>query len=539
MHGRGMGARSYCIKPAFVLNVNDQCQFAACDAQGSIHYFETGYSTALSDSRLIWRAGHRANVNGQLYLSGAMTWQFDGLNVVENGFLHTPGCNDTDVNTDGGATNSFIAQGTSGGTGLTILGDYRYRIYYEYTDYLNRRVQSGFPYDFGWDLTGSNNQITITIPTLQWTRRGGDSVRIAVYRTVAGGTEFFRVDSVRNNPSAASVTVIDAIQDSVLTNNEFDYQNSGELDNRPFPPTYAMASAQDRLFGVSAEQPRRVIYSKPLDGDGAIEFNDNLYIEFPEALTAIATFGSTVYAFAESTVYAFSGEGPDAAGATGGFSAPTVVARNVGCELPFDVGETPIGVVFVGDQGVWLANPDGGVKFIGDVITREGATSVTALRVRSIIALPDTSRVRIIARDISSSVCLDWDYEFNQWSAHTFAETTLADAALVNGAYYIVNRSTGIHKFTSRPDTAVFTDNGTAVAMVAKTAWIRPTGSTIANSHATHGYLLGRDCGHGHSVTIEVARDYDETFTTVGTFAATLFPQIRFKLPCKLIAFLD
>jgi hypothetical protein len=497
--------------------------FAACDASGAIHFVKFGYNSNLP----FYNASHHsANVGGSLYLGGAMTWEFDGANLCENGFLNTPG----------------PPTAVTGGSGFLTSGQtYTYRFYYEYTDLLNRRVQSAFPYSYTVTLGGSDTDVTFTIPTLQWTRRTGAGVRIAVYRNYydadAGtmSTTLHRIDSARNNPSAATITVVDTVSDVAVSDNEVDYQAQDELDNLPFPATLGMASAQDRLFGISAENPRRIVYSKPLDGDGSVEFNDALYVEFPEALTALAVRGDTVFAFSESTVYAFAGEGPDITGETGSFSPPIVVARNVGVKNPKAVCEIPSGILFVGDQGMWLIGKDG-INSVGDVLSKEDATSIPQLQVRSINVLPDTSRVRIVGSNAAGTNCiLDWDYEFREWSRHELADTDrFVGATVVGGVYYLAqysNSTSGVFKFTSRTDTATFTDAGTGVAVQLKTVWIRPTGSTLANNRATHGYLLGRDMGHGHTVTVEVAYDYDETFTTVGTFAATGFPQIRFRLP--------
>jgi hypothetical protein len=524
MRGTGIGARAFCIKP--IGSSSPIGRFSASDVQGSIIYYEMG-SSGGGDTLLRYRNNHDANVQGHLYLGGAMSWQFDGVQAVENGFLHTPGMT--------GVSTPYVSQSTSGS--LTQTGVYRYRIYYEYTDYLNRRAQSGFAYDFVVTLTGVNDDVTLTIPTLQWTRRTGDGVRIAVYRTEASGTVYYRIDSVRNNPSAASVTVLDTLADTAITDNELDYQSAGELDNVPFPATRAMAAAQDRLFGISAEQPTRVIYSKPLDGDGAAEFNEALYVEFPETLNAIATRGSTIYVFSESTVYAFAGEGPDITGSSGAFSSPIVVVNNAGCKLPRAVAEMPLGVLFVGDQGVWLLS-DEGPRQVGDVLSRASTTSIPYLNTIGIHVLPDTNRVRILATNSSNTtVCLDWDYEFNQWSNHVFDFITDGyypiGVVLCNGKYYIRDSGGDFNEFISRVDGGAFTDEAgsTAIALILKTAWIRPTGSALANCRATHGYILGADSGSGHSVTVEVAYDYSESFTTVGTFAATGFPQIRFRLP--------
>jgi hypothetical protein len=532
MRGTAFGARTYLIKNYDQSHGNSsRVELAACDYSGAVHYYEVG-QTGTTDELFRRSLNNNANVQGNLYLNGAMTWTFDGHSVVESGFLHTPGMT--------GATSAYVTQATAGS--LTQTQDYRYRVYYEYTDHLNRRAQSGFAYEFEVTLTGANDEIQLTIPTLQWTRREGDGVRIAVYRTSStlntdgvtrdvDLTTFYRVDSVRNNPAAASVTVVDTISDDALLDNELDYQSSGELDNVPFPPCFALTAAQDRLFAIKAEDSTRVVFSKPLDGDGTVEFNEALEVPFSEPLRALAAFGSTIYAFSETTTYAFSGEGPDATGTAGSFSTPVIVARNVGVSNPQSVGETPLGILAVNDNGVWMIG-EGGAKSIGDVLTRDSSTSIPFQSVRGIHNLPDSSRVRIIGRAYSggTSVCLDWDYEFNQWVEQSFAETTVRGAVVVGGAYYLAGSSL-VHRFYSRVDGAGFTDNGTAVAMVLKTAWIRPTGSTLANNRATHGYLLGKDIGSGHSVTVEVAYDYDETFTTVGTFAATNFPQIRFRMP--------
>lgn len=499
-------------------------QYAAPTNDGQIKRVKYDLSTA--DATFAYGAYNGVQFGNALYLSGPMTWEFDGSELRENGFLVFPSMQDT-----GGY--SFLTASNGAGS-LTVSSTYKYRIYYEYYDYRGRRAQSAFPFELSVDLGATDDTVDIVVPTLQWTRRDAGAVNIAVYRTLANGTTFYRVDEAPNVTSAVSITIVDTLADSSLADNELDYQSAGELDNLPFPAVTAFAASQERLFGVEASDPRKVVYSKLPDGDGALEWNDGLYLEFPENIAAISTVGGVLQAFSPNTCYSVAGDGPDNTGSSGAFSPPLQTATNLGAANARAVGQTPLGTVFASARGVWLLDVQGTPKFIGDGLSHwSGELSDQVFT--SILPVPGTSRIRLIAHQSSSNRVLDWDYEFNIWTTHTFPATAYIGATSIGNRYYCVLSSTGVVNYQdSRVDngsSAAFTDNGTGIAIVAKVGWIRPTGSTHANSRATHGYLLGEDLGHGHSVTVEVAYDYDETFTTVGTFAATDFPHIRFRLP--------
>ncbi len=491
-------------------------QFSAPTNNGRIKRVK--YAASVSETKLSYGAYSRANLGERAYLGGPMTWEFDGVELRENGFCVFPSM---------ASSADWVTQGTSGS--LTQLATYRYRIYYEYDDYFGNRVQSAFPFDFEVTLTGSNDDVSIVVPTLHWTRRAAANVQIAVYRTEAFGAIFYRIDEVANDTTANSVTVQDTLSDANLRNNELDYQTQGELDNLPFPACVAMCAGQERVFGIDGSDRKHVVFSKLRDGDGGLEWNDGLYIEFPEELTALGVLGNQVYGFSKSAVYAVSGEGPDNTGTVGAFSAPAKITHNLGCYNQRALGETPLGLVFVGDRGIWLVSGEG-VRYISDNLSNDSAhgDDLVGQPFASIVCIPGSSRVRFSPYFYSSSGRhLEWDYEFNQWSTHVYPHHDVADAVSVEGYYYHLRGSTGVaYKHSS----LTYTDDGTAITMYLETAHIRPSGSAIANSKATHGYLLGNDIEDGHSLTIQVARD-NEDWVTVDTPACSEFPLIRFRLP--------
>jgi hypothetical protein len=128
--------------------------FSCCDSYGGVRQVRYD-ATTLTSLGFATKQQARANVGGNLFLGGPLTWEFDGTELYENGFLATPGM---------ASSTPWVTQGTAGN--LTQTGVYKYRFYYEYTDALNRRTQSAFPFEFSVTLTGSNDDLTIVIPTL-------------------------------------------------------------------------------------------------------------------------------------------------------------------------------------------------------------------------------------------------------------------------------------------------------------------------------------------------------------------------------------
>jgi hypothetical protein len=468
----------------------------------------TAYTSVVSDAgihQVVYSSGANhgyssAEFNGSTYWGGAMLWECNGTNIHEQGFLLSPNL----------ITSSHFTHGTTGS--LTQLATYSYYIVYESENDRGQRVQS-FGNVVTRTLTGSDDSIVITIPSLGFTRRS--SVTMVVYRTLANGSIFYREGTATNSATAPTVSYSSLLSDDDISSNEIASVSQGEIENAPAPSLRCLTAGTDRLWGISNENRRRAYYTKLVDNDGGVETNDGYYNEFPSDLIGLGLQGGTTYALTSDAVYAVSGEGPDNTGSGGSFSSPVRIALGVGCSDPRTVVETPKGLAFLSNKGFWLIGPEG-LRSIGDGVEDYWTQTFT-----SAVVLPGTNRVRWTT---SSGRSLDWDYEFDQWSTHT--SLTGVGSVTLGGSFYRVSSAGQVYK-----ETTPYTDGGSSILIVAKTAWIRPTGSAHANSRATHGYLLGRDCGDGHSVTIEVAYDYDDTFTTVGTFAATSFPHIRFRLP--------
>src|SRR5262249_7110632 len=134
----------------------------------------------------------RMQASNTLYFAGAAMFEFDGTFGVEHGTLLYP-------------ENVTTAQ--SAGGSLTTLATYSYRVYYEV---LNAQgvVWRSTALPFNITLTGTNQTVTVTAPTLAHTQRKASSgasdtvVSIVVYRTQANPSAtpvYYRV----SNPSPA------------------------------------------------------------------------------------------------------------------------------------------------------------------------------------------------------------------------------------------------------------------------------------------------------------------------------------------------
>lgn len=492
---------------------------------------KVSYST--SDPRLP-RYSHK-NV---LYIGSGFLWQYDGRAPTESGFLLYP------------EKNTAVASNGSGT--LTSSSSYSYAAYWEWWDALGNREMSAASEVFTVALGATDDTVTLTFHTLPFTWKQGtrDAPNLALYRSAADGTTRYRVSSfnpastaisaagyyVANVATSDTVTYEDRMPDSTLTSRELDPFNPNDaglqqLDNiAPPAPNYIHAT-QDRFWVVSAENPRRVYYSKLPQAETAIEFNDGLYLEFDEEIMAVAdTIGRPVF-FSADHVYVIDGEGPDNNG-VGAYSRVEQLPVDVGCYVPDTLVETPRGWMFLSKKGFRLlttglqVDPNFGNE--PDTYRSQTFTGATVM--------PDANAVRFLT---SSGRTLSYDYERDQWS--TFTGVTGVSSVTWDGVYCYVTSAGQVAKEAS----GTYTDNGTNIAQLVETSWIKPGG--VQGFARLQRVLLLASWKSSHTLTVEVAYDfedaYSETFTvtpTAAVIAGTLAYQIRHRLQrqkCNAIKF--
>jgi hypothetical protein len=473
------------------------------------------------------------DARGVLLLGSGLTWQYDGSRVTEVGFLCPPV--------------KLTAVPSNGAGTLTVSSVYTYAAYWEWFDALGNREFSTSLGAFTVTTGATDDTVTITFEALPLTHKqvvtlgtaaGGTHPVLALYRTEANGTVRYRVSSqnpsaaggayLANDPTASLLTFVDTFPDSSITSNEIDPYNPSSagllpIDAVPPPGLRALHQTQDRVWGVSRENTRRVYYTKLPQPETSVEWSDSLYIDFPEDITGIAdVLGRPVF-FSADHIYVVDGEGPDNLG-TGTYSRVEQLPADVGLYQPETLVETPHGWMFLSRKGFRLLTqglqvpPNFGNEvnaYIGQAFT--GATLIS-----------DANCVRFLT---SSGSTLHYDYERGQWSR--FTAYTGVSSCIWKGTYCIVTSGATVRQET--PGLYTQGVGGANIAQVWETSWIRL--DRLQGFWRAQWMAILGNWKSTHTCTVEVAYDdvdtYVETFTitpTAGTVAGTASYQNRHRL---------
>lgn len=423
---------------------------------------------------------------GCLVTGGAMAPFFDGQQVVEQGFLRPPTIELTTVVAGlGSIEGADIAPG--------IHNVYLYRTCYEWQDQRGswHVSEPSPPVAVSVSLADTLAKVTLRIAHLVATRRGdvpwvgGRNARVAVFRTLKNNPDasgllgpYYRL----TDPNGANLpnyrgqnfqTFEDTYSDAQLLALGFGtlYTDGGVLPNRLAPSLLAVTTWQNRVWGISGEDPRQVVYSKELVPGEAPGFNPSeLFVQIEEDATALAVAGASLLIFSRSRIYALSGLGPAITGAGADWRGPTVVSEAVGCVDARSVVDFPGGVVFLAEQGFHLLpSPQATPVFLG-------APVLQTVRDYPVCrgAAHDEAGGRLLwtmARTSGQSFTLAFDYLRGAWMAWTPGGTSSTrypgPLCVLDGAHWYGNGAKVL-----RQDT-VPTDDGAYVPWRLTLPWAR------------------------------------------------------------------
>ncbi len=453
----------------------------ALDAEGTNAVFShQGIKHAVIDSAS--KVNH-AEAGNTAYISGSMLWAYDGAGLAEANLLMYP-----DV-IGGTATGTMFAESNSSGT-LTAVNQYSYRVYYVVHRANGERVRSA-ALTASFTLTGANDTLTLTIPTLAHTRyrddysatylpeeRHGDVV-IEVYRTIGNDTTglYYKVSGndpavvtgnnrfVYNDPTATTVEFIDWLPDTgatAITQYEVDYLSRGEIEHISTPGPALVAAVGDRLFVAGGGVPANTIrYSKLRFVGEPAEFSDLLVIDdVPEVggdITALSYINESLVAFKEHGVVTILGPGADNTGSSGGFTSQAVTS-DLGCTGTTAV--MPQGVMFHSPKGVHLLDQSFAISYIGSPVELYNSQTYT-----SALVIPGTNQVVFYTTD---SRTIMYDYVFGQWS--TWTGNAATDAVVWNDTVAWLRSADSLVLYRS---STVYTDGGASVVLKMRTAPVR------------------------------------------------------------------
>lgn len=463
---------------------------------------------------------------GCTYFAGGVMQQYDGVGTTEVNFTSF-------VNSQHRVT---LTPATIAGAHLTVLKEYSYR----FTPmWVNAQGQRELGTDGGSKnitLTGTDNQVTVTLDAVPWTRKSAITKRpyfaIGVWRCVdpTGNDQFNLVGTVENNPTADTLTFVDTMTDAVAATQEFLYMGSSqpgdELDNLPPPAHSLIAAGNGRVFVAGlADDPNLVMYSKLRSHGEALAFNDALTIVIPQAdgaITALAVFAEYLIIFCERGIYRVNGSGLSNTGTSGGFTEPVRVMTDGGTVNWRGVVVTPMGVMYRGVKGIMLLTPGFTTEYIGAPVEPLLLSSATMI---SATLVPARQQVRFT----TDACTLVYDYYHSQW--YKFSHTLSPGAAVVWNDVHTGPSSSMVYE-----DPAVWTDEGTNYQVTITLGWMHGSALPSDISIRTLG-LVGQSLDQ-HYLGIMIFKDQSTTANQAidRTIAAAGVLQKQFRVKEQVVS---
>lgn len=441
---------------------------------------------------------YSSEIGGSLHLTGGQLWQYDGTTPVEHGFHVYP---------------EGVSLAKSNSTGTIANGTYYYICTYEWTDAAGNIHRSAPSLPKIMVLGGAEDTITVTIPTLRLTVKSG--VRLVTYRWSLAQPVYYMVSSISaptlNDTTVDTVQFVDLLPDSSILGNTLLYTTGGVIENIAAPASSASTLFRNRLFLVDAEDRNTIWFSKTVLAATPVELSDLLTIFVAPTsgaqgstgpITALSSMDDKLIIFKKDAIYYVTGTGPDATGANNDFSEPVYISGTAGCANQKSIVQTPQGLMFQSDKGIWLLGRDLSTSYIGAPMEAYNGVQVT-----SALTIPATNQVRFTLENNSTLV---YDYYFQQWA--TFSNLASVSGCLFGDMHTLLNSFGQVLRETP----GVYLDNSTPVCISFTTAWLKLT-NLQGFQRAYFFYFLG-NYASPHKLNISMAYDYNPAITQSSTY---------------------
>lgn len=374
--------------------------------------------------------------------------------------------------------------------------------------------------------------------------RGQDSKRLVVqvYLSVDGGNYhlFYEGSPAQETPELAYV-LFDAANDPSVAEHTYNpllSATSGTLPPYPPPAMRYLCPLGERVYGINAEKPAELWYTKLAEPDTAPEWNGNLVVTggHGDTFVGIAGLDDKLLVFTEDKTYVVPEGGPNNLGTGAASPNLTLLSSDTGCLNPRSIAAGPFGVIFQGSRGFYVVDRGLNFHYVGNLETtlRESAAFVGGMGhssltsallgriITSAVLVPEAHEIRFTT---TSETILVYHYQAQQWSLRLVGAQT---AALVAEAYVMAGAGSGgwtAARERTRADTnySYATIAGTAGvnALGVTTAWIKPA-SLQGFVRLRRITLLGKHTTG--KLKVEIAYNYDETWTDTITWAHTDLP---------------
>ncbi len=273
------------------------------------------------------------------------------------------------------------------------------------------------------------------------------------------------------------------------------------LSAEPTPPFKSIATYQGRLFGIDADKPYKIWYSKLHEDGVAAEFNQLLVIKLPESnlkATAVFPVGNRMVIATEDELYWTAGQGPNNAGQGSVYSPPRRLSTDTGVIEDSSVVEGDFGIFFRGKAGFYIMSPALKLSYIG----RDIEDSLGTNTIVSSVLMPVAKEIRVV---LSNGDVLIFNYRLGVWTKYTAGSINIASATNYKDEFVFTdNLGTKLYKESSN-----WHDDGLPIPEASiSTSWIK--------LHTIQGYQRIRRVlltGHHYSggLKVIIGFDYDDS----------------------------
>lgn len=442
------------------------------------------------------------------HMVGGIMQMYDGQSLVELGFNLYP-------------ENIEATDSASGGS--MSDGTYLYYVTYEWYDnkgQLHRSAPST-PLSVVVNGGGSSQSVDLTIPSLFHTDKKPASVMfpnysrtnvtIGVYRTENAGSIAYKVSSNSNptfNDNTETISFTDTLADADIIDNEILYTTGGVLENFPPPPCSAVSTYRNRLVVINDENKNELWFSKSqVTGEG-IAFHPLFKILVDPAggdCTTVQALDDKLIIFKNDSIQVTAGDGPNDLGQQNDFYAPQLIPTDVGCPFPESIVQTPDGIMFKSNKGIYLLDRSLQTQYIGKDVEDFNGLTITSANI-----VKDQNLVIFTPIDGLAPV---YDFFQRQWG--TFDNFQSQDAVIWQSQYVRLQDDGTVS--VSEADS--FLDNMVPYKLRLTSGWISLAG--LQGFQRIYSLVLLGTFKSDHQLKVSVGYNFEPTYQQVNYFDAT------------------
>lgn len=442
-----------------------------------------------------------ATQGDSLYISGGLLKQYDGFEVVEQGFLDTPepikALNDTD----------FVA-----GNGLVGGQVYYYIVVYKWTDRTGKVHYSAPSRAVEKTVPGTGeHRALVTFTPLYFTNK--ENVEIEIYRTTGNGSVYYKVSHVvddtagvnyltggyPNDKGMQSLSIVDDVTDAELQFSEPLYTTGGVLENDAPEASDYVTTYKSRLFLILSDG-HTLQYSKVTGIGDPVRFNAAQKIPMDNfggrAKCAIAMDDHLII-FKERAIYALTGEGPNDLGQQDDYRTPYLITSDAGCIDPNSLVNNPNGVMFKSAKGIYMLKRNFTLQYIGDSVEKYNDEVINSATLH-----PTLNQIRLIT---TAGRALVYDYYCNRWS--TYTNMYGLDSIEFRGSYYFIKADGLVMKET----VGSYLDSGQYIKMRIKSAWIQLGG--VQGFQRLYSLMMLGNYHSAHNLKVSLCYNFNPYYT--------------------------